>query len=117
MYSTPKYKANIVNSSTSIEHIRAKLSIQNTRWESIRSRQKNHLPKSINEYDPVIRILYNSLSEKNNTEVITKIDAQNVPIGPNHFLKININIQLIINAKGANENKFSIIKKFDNEDS
>ena len=46
MYSTPKYKANIVSNSTSAEATRAKLSIQNTKWESIKSRQKNHLPKS-----------------------------------------------------------------------
>ena len=49
MYSTPKYKANIVNVKTSIEDTNAKLSIQNTRCESIKSRQKNHLPKSIKE--------------------------------------------------------------------
>ena len=49
MYSTPKYKANIVNKRTSIEHTKAKLSMQNTKCESIKSKQKNHRPKSINE--------------------------------------------------------------------
>jgi hypothetical protein len=46
IYSTPKYKANTVKVNTSIDEIRAKLSTQNTKLESIKSRQKNHLPKS-----------------------------------------------------------------------
>ena len=41
-----KYKANIVNVKTKIAATKAKLSIQKTRCESIRSRQKNHRPKS-----------------------------------------------------------------------
>jgi hypothetical protein len=49
MYSTPKYKANMVSSSTSDEETRASESIQKTRWESIKSIQKNHLPKSTYE--------------------------------------------------------------------
>lgn len=47
MYSTPKYKANIVNSNTRADETNASVSEQNTKCESIRSRQKNHLPKSI----------------------------------------------------------------------
>jgi hypothetical protein len=46
MYSTPKYKANTVNVSTKDEDMRAKLSTQNSKFESIKSKQKNHLPKS-----------------------------------------------------------------------
>lgn len=46
IYSTPKYKANIVNVSTKEEAINDKLSMQKTKCESIKSRQKNHLPKS-----------------------------------------------------------------------
>ena len=46
MYSTPKYKAKTVKPSTNIEDIRAKASIQNNKFESIKSIQKNHLPKS-----------------------------------------------------------------------
>jgi hypothetical protein len=47
MYSTPKYKANMVNVKTSDEAVNARLSIQKTKCESIRSRQKNQRPKSI----------------------------------------------------------------------
>ena len=39
MYSTPKYKANIVNSKTKLDDTRASKSRQNTRCESIISRQ------------------------------------------------------------------------------
>jgi hypothetical protein len=46
IYSTPKYKANTVKVSTKIELTKAKLSTQNTRLESTKSKQKNHLPKS-----------------------------------------------------------------------
>ena len=46
MYSTPKYNAKIVKVSTTEDAINAKLSIQNTKCESIRSRQKNQRPKS-----------------------------------------------------------------------
>ena len=49
MYSTPKYNANIVNNKTKIDETSAKPSIQKTKFESIRSKQKNHLPKSIYE--------------------------------------------------------------------
>ena len=75
MYSTPKYKANMVRKQTNIEQIKAKLSIQNTKWESIKSRQKNHRPKSTNEYEPVNKTLYNSFKEKNKTKLIVKIEA------------------------------------------
>ena len=46
IYSTPKYKAKTVSVKTKIDDIKARLSIQNTKLESIRSKQKNHLPKS-----------------------------------------------------------------------
>jgi len=44
MYSTPKYKANIVRVSTRDDDINAKESTQKTKWESIKSRQKNQRP-------------------------------------------------------------------------
>ena len=47
MYSTPKYRAKTVKVSASDEDTSAKLSTQNNKLESIKSRQKNHLPKSI----------------------------------------------------------------------
>ncbi len=47
IYSTPKYRAKVVNNKTSIAAVSAKLSIQNTRWESIMSKQKNQRPKSM----------------------------------------------------------------------
>ena len=43
MYSTPKYRANIVKVNTNDEETKAKLSIQNTKCESTNSRQKNLL--------------------------------------------------------------------------
>ena len=46
MYSTPKYNANIVKVKTKLDAIKANESTQKTRCESIRSKQKNHLPKS-----------------------------------------------------------------------
>ena len=46
IYSTPKYKAKTVKVNTNIEETKAKLSIQNIRFESIKSKQKNHRPKS-----------------------------------------------------------------------
>ena len=48
MYSTPKYSANIVSVSTRAEATSDSVSIQNTRCESIKSRQKNQRPKSTN---------------------------------------------------------------------
>jgi hypothetical protein len=47
MYSTPKYKANAVNVRTKQAETSPKVSKQNTKWESIRSKQKKNLPKSI----------------------------------------------------------------------
>ena len=47
IYSTPKYNANIVKKSTKFAPISAKLSTQKTKWESMRSRQKNQRPKSM----------------------------------------------------------------------
>ena len=49
MYSTPKYKANIVSVNTKIEDTRDKLSTQKTKWESTKSIQKNQRPKSMKE--------------------------------------------------------------------
>jgi flagellar basal body rod protein FlgB len=46
MYSTPKYKANDVKVKTKAEHINERVSMQKTKCESIKSKQKNHLPKS-----------------------------------------------------------------------
>jgi hypothetical protein len=46
MYSTPKYKAKEVKVKTNAEHIKDKVSIQKIKCESIKSKQKNHLPKS-----------------------------------------------------------------------
>lgn len=74
MYSTPKYKANIVKVSTSIEATRARLSIQKTKWESTRSIQKNHLPKSTKEYVPLYNVTYNSFKDKNKTNEKDKIE-------------------------------------------
>jgi len=47
IYSTPKYKANIVKVNTKEADTRARLSTQNTKWESTKSKQKNQRPKSI----------------------------------------------------------------------
>ena len=47
MYSTPKYKASVVKVKTKAEQIKERVSIQKTKWESIKSKQKNHRPKSI----------------------------------------------------------------------
>ena len=57
----------MVNVKTSADDIKAKLSIQNTKWESIKSIQKNHLPKSTYVEYPWIKIWYNSNKEINNT--------------------------------------------------
>ena len=46
MYSTPKYKAKDVKVKTNAEHNNERVSIQKTKCESIKSKQKNHLPKS-----------------------------------------------------------------------
>lgn len=56
IYSTPKYKANIVKRRTSEDAIKASESTQKTKWESIKSIQKNQRPKSIKEYVPVSKI-------------------------------------------------------------
>lgn len=47
IYSTPKYNARHVRIKTKEAANKAKLSIQKMRCESIKSRQKNHRPKSI----------------------------------------------------------------------
>jgi len=47
MYSTPKYKAKLVSTTTRIAQISAKVSIQKAKCESIKSRQKKKRPKSI----------------------------------------------------------------------
>ena len=74
IYSTPKYKANIVNNKTRHDAIIASISEQKTKWESIKSRQKNHLPKSIKKYVPFNRKKYNSLNDKSNTSEKLKIE-------------------------------------------
>ena len=62
MYSTPKYKANMVKTSTRVEDIRASISIQKTKCISTISKQKNHLPKSTKKYVPVNRTKYISFN-------------------------------------------------------
>lgn len=52
MYSTPKYRAKEVNVKTNADAIKARLSIQKTRCESTRSKQKNQRPKSMQEQFP-----------------------------------------------------------------
>ena len=47
IYSTPKYKAKVVKVKTKEAHINDRVSIQKTKCESIKSRQKNQRPKSI----------------------------------------------------------------------
>ena len=74
MYSTPKCRASIVNNETSEEQISAKLSTQNVKWESIISKQKNHLPKSIKKYKPIVKIVNSSFNEKNKVEKKIIID-------------------------------------------
>jgi len=46
MYSIPKYNAKDVSINTKAEAVSARLSMQNTRCESTRSKQKNQRPKS-----------------------------------------------------------------------
>jgi hypothetical protein len=47
IYSTPKYKASDVRMETKTVNSNDKVSQQKLKCESIRSKQKNHLPKSI----------------------------------------------------------------------
>ena len=47
MYSTPKYSEKEVNVKTKEEDTKARVSTQKTKCESIKSKQKNHRPKSI----------------------------------------------------------------------
>ena len=103
MYSTPKYKANMVSSRTNTDETRARLSIQKTKFESIKSKQKNQRPKSIYEQVPWQSMRYSSLSEVSRTVENVIIDPQKVPIGPNQRLNININRQCKISAIGAND--------------
>lgn len=56
MYSTPKYKAKEVSNKTKLDETKARISKQKTKWESTKSKQKNHRPKSTNEYVPVSKI-------------------------------------------------------------
>jgi hypothetical protein len=46
IYSTPKYRANIVKINTKADETNANISIQKTKCTSTISKQKNHLPKS-----------------------------------------------------------------------
>ena len=75
MYSTPKYKANMVKVRTKLDDIKAKESIQNTKCESIKSKQKNHRPKSTKKYVPVSKIKYNSFNESIKTVEKVNKDA------------------------------------------
>ena len=56
MYSTPKYNAKAVSTITRTAQIRDKESKQKTKCESIKSKQKNHLPKSIKKQFPFSKI-------------------------------------------------------------
>ena len=60
---------------TKLDDIRAKESIQNTKCESIKSKQKNHRPKSTKKYVPVNKINYNSFSESIKTVEKVNKDA------------------------------------------
>ena len=62
------------NSSIKQDEINANESIQKIRCESIISKQKNHLPKSIKLYVLVNSIKYNSFNEHNNTNEKVKIE-------------------------------------------
>jgi uncharacterized protein involved in exopolysaccharide biosynthesis len=57
----------MVSVSTKLEEIKAKESMQNTKWESIKSKQKNQRPKSTKKYVPVSNIKYNSFKDKIST--------------------------------------------------
>ena len=74
IYSTPKYKAKVVSNKTKLEVIKANKSMQKTKWESSKSKQKNHLPKSTKVYVPVNIIKYSSFKDKNKTPKNTKIE-------------------------------------------
>jgi hypothetical protein len=74
IYSTPKYRANMVKTNTRIEDIKASISIQKTRCMSTMSKQKNHLPKSTKKYVPVNKTKYNSLSV--NTSTVVKVSME-----------------------------------------
>ena len=75
MYSTPKYKANIVRVSTRDDDINAKESTQKTKWESIKSRQKNQRPQSTKKQVPVSKTKYNSFNDSSKTLRKVNIDA------------------------------------------
>lgn len=46
MYSIPKYNAKEVRVNTRAEAVKARESTQKTKWESIKSKQKNQRPRS-----------------------------------------------------------------------
>lgn len=64
----------MVRVKTREEETRANESIQNTKCESIISKQKNHLPKSIKEYVPLSKTKYNSFKDKISVKLNVKID-------------------------------------------
>ena len=77
--------------------------MQKTRWESIKSMQKNHLPKSTYVYAPWDKTEQSSFREVTRTKEKETTDPQKVPIGPNHLLKRNINKQCNIKKTGVKE--------------
>lgn len=66
----------------------ANKSLQNAKWESIKLRHENHKPKSIKKVWAFLRKEITTTMVKTNSNKKIKIDAQNVPIEPNHFLNI-----------------------------
>jgi hypothetical protein len=65
----------MVNVKTKLDDIKANESTQKTKCESIKSRQKNHLPKSTKKYVPVNKIKYNSFNESIKTVEKVNKDA------------------------------------------
>ena len=76
----------MVSVKTKLEAINAKESIQKTKWESMRSRQKNQRPKSTKKYVPVKSIKYSSFKDSIKTVEKVNNEAQKVPTGPNQRL-------------------------------
>ena len=64
----------MVNVRTKDAETRAKLSIQKTKWESTKSKQKNQRPKSTKKYVPVKSIKYNSF--KDNIKTVEKVNSE-----------------------------------------
>lgn len=85
--------------------MRARLSKQKIKDESIISNVKYHLPKSIKKYDPKEKLKDNSIYTKNiDIKNIIK-DEKKIPLEPIHFLNKKIKKELSIIKIGGNENK------------